>query len=159
MIFVTLGTQDKSFTRMLDIIDKAIVDGIIKDKVIVQSGYTKYDSKNMEIFDYIDSGKFLEIIRSSDVLITHAGVGNIFTGLENNKKVMAIPRLSKYKEHNNDHQLDIVNKFSEEGYILSFSNYDEFVDNYKKIDSFIPKKYESNTLNMISLIKNYIDNN
>lgn len=159
MIFVTLGTQDKSFTRMLDIIDKAIVDGIIKDKVIVQSGYTKYDSKNMEIFDYIDSGKFLEIIRSSDVLITHAGVGNIFTGLENNKKVMAIPRLSKYKEHNNDHQLDIANKFSEEGYILSFSNYEEFVDNYKKLDSFIPKKYESNTLNMISLIKNYIDNN
>ena len=159
MIFVTLGTQDKSFTRMLDIIDKAIVNGIIKDKVIVQSGYTKYDSKNMEIFDYIDSDRFLEIIKSSDVLITHAGVGNIFTGLENNKKVMAIPRLSKYKEHNNDHQLDIVNKFSEEGYILSFSNYDEFVDNYKKIDSFIPKKYESNTLNMISLIKNYIDNN
>ena len=159
MIFVTLGTQDKSFTRMLDIIDKAIVNGIIKDKVIVQSGYTKYYSKNMEIFDYIDSDRFLEIIRSSDVLITHAGVGNIFTGLENNKKVMAIPRLSEYKEHSNDHQLDIVNKFREEGYILSFSTYDEFVDNYKKIDSFVPKKYESNTLNMISLIKNYIDNN
>ena len=46
MIFVTLGTQDKSFKRLLENIDKEIEKGTIKDKVIVQAGYTKYNSKN-----------------------------------------------------------------------------------------------------------------
>ena len=51
MIFVTLGTQDKSFERLLKAIDKEIEKGTIKDKVVVQAGYTKYESKNMEIFE------------------------------------------------------------------------------------------------------------
>ena len=53
MILVTLGTQDKTFVRLLDEIDKLINKGIIKDKVIVQAGFTKYSSDNMEIFDLI----------------------------------------------------------------------------------------------------------
>ena len=51
MILVTLGTQDKSFVRLLKAIDREIKKGNIKEKVIVQAGYTKYNSKNMEIFD------------------------------------------------------------------------------------------------------------
>ena len=50
MIFVTLGTQDKGFERLLKAIDRAIDDGTIRDKVVVQAGFTKYKSKNMEIF-------------------------------------------------------------------------------------------------------------
>ena len=51
MILVTLGTQDKSFVRLLKAIDREIKKGNIKEKVVVQAGYTKYNSKNMEIFD------------------------------------------------------------------------------------------------------------
>ena len=58
MIFVTLGTQDKSFKRLLENIDKEIEKGTIKDKVIVQAGYTKYNSKNMCIFDLLDKDDF-----------------------------------------------------------------------------------------------------
>ena len=47
MILVTLGTQDKSFERLLKAIDKEIEKGNIKDKVLVQAGYTKYKSKNI----------------------------------------------------------------------------------------------------------------
>ena len=49
MIFVTLGTQDKGFPRLLEAIDREIELGNIKDKVIVQAGLTDYNSKNMEI--------------------------------------------------------------------------------------------------------------
>ena len=51
MIFVALGTQDKSFTRLLETIERQIEMGNIKDKVIVQAGYTKFISDKMEIFD------------------------------------------------------------------------------------------------------------
>ena len=58
MIFVTLGTQDKEFKRLLNDIQECINKGIIKENVIVQAGYTKYDSKNMEIFDLLDKDEF-----------------------------------------------------------------------------------------------------
>ena len=52
MILVVLGTQDKQFTRLLKAVDKEIEKGNIKDKVVVQAGQTKYESKKMEIFDF-----------------------------------------------------------------------------------------------------------
>ena len=125
MILVTLGTQDKSFKRLLEAIDRQVELGNIKDKIVVQAGCTKYESKNMEIFDLIPMEKFDDLIKSCDLLITHGGVGSIITGLKNNKKVIAAARLFKYKEHTNDHQLQIIENFSNDGYILGLDNFDE----------------------------------
>ena len=158
MIFVTLGTQDKSFKRLLDNINKEIENGTIKDKVIVQAGHTKYNSKNMEIFDLLDKENFDKYIKDCDLLITHGGVGSIITGLKNNKKVIACPRLAKYDEHINDHQLQIIDRFVESGYILSYHENDNLKEILKKAKTFKPNKYTSNTTKMIELIKNYINN-
>ena len=70
MIFVTLGTQDKNFDRLLKAIDKEIEKGTINDKVIVQAGYTKYESKNMEIFDLVGPEEFDKLVDECDLLIT-----------------------------------------------------------------------------------------
>jgi len=157
MILVTLGTQDKSFSRLLDAIEKQIKNGNIKDKVVVQAGCTKYESENMEIFDLIDREKFQELISECDLLITHGGVGSIITGLKNNKKVIAAPRLEKYKEHTNDHQLQIIEKFSDAGFILPLYEFGDLDKVLEKSKTFKPNKYKSNTENMIKLIENYID--
>lgn len=159
MIFVTLGTQDKVFTRLLKDIDKEIDKGNIKEKVIVQAGYTKYESKNMEIFDLLDKDEFDKYISKCDLLITHGGVGSILTGLKNNKKVIVSPRLAKYNEHMNDHQKDITERFSEVGYILAYNEGDDLGKIIKESKNFKPKRYISNTNNMIKLISDYIDNN
>ncbi len=111
MILITLGTQDKQFTRLLNVVQNEIDKGNIKDKVIVQAGHTKFESNDMEIFDLIDREKFSNLISECDVLITHGGVGSIITGLQNNKKVIVAPRLAKYDEHMNDHQLQITENF------------------------------------------------
>ena len=65
MILVTLGTQDKDFRRLLEAIDKEIEKKTITDEVIVQAGFTKYESKNMKIFDLIPSDQFDELINKS----------------------------------------------------------------------------------------------
>ena len=158
MILVTLGTQDKPFTRLLDAIQKEIDNGNIKDKVVVQAGFTKYESNDMEIFDLIDRDKFSELISSCDLLITHGGVGSILTGLKNNKKVIVSPRLSKYKEHMNDHQVQIVNNFTAAGYILKYDENDDLKDVLDKVKKFKPKKYISNTENVIKIIEDFIEN-
>lgn len=159
MIFVTLGTQDKPFVRMLELLDRKVNDGTIKGKIIVQAGHTKYESSNMEIFDYVSADIFDKYINDCDLLITHGGVGSIFTGLKHNKKILVMPRLAEYKEQHNNHQLEIVEEFTKCGYILSFNDDDSFDRAYSKIKDFKPKKYKSNTKNMISLIADFIDNN
>ncbi|MCI8569336.1 MAG: hypothetical protein HFJ11_05105 [Bacilli bacterium] len=157
MIFVTLGTQDKSFSRLLKAIDKEIEKGNIKDKVVVQAGLTKYKSKNMEIFDLIPADKFDQYIEKSDLVITHGGAGSILTALKKNKKVIAAARLSKYKEHTNDHQIQIVKEFSDEGYILELNDFNKLGKLIEKSKKFKPKKFMSNTKNMIKLLEDYIE--
>lgn len=159
MILITLGTQDKQFTRLLDMVQKEIDKGNINDKVIVQAGHTKYNSKDMEIFDLIDREKFSELISKSDILITHGGVGSIITGLQNNKKVIVAPRLAKYDEHMNDHQIQITDNFSKAGYILPLYECDDLGEVLKKVKNFTPKKFKSNTEHMIKIISDYIDKN
>lgn len=158
MILVTLGTQDKSFKRLLEAVDREIEKKNIKDKVIVQAGFTKYESKNMEIFDLIPRDKFEELITECDLLITHGGVGSILAGLTHGKKVIAAPRLAKYNEHVNDHQLQIVENFGKEKYILELKDFTKLSKLLEKAKTFKPKKFISNTDNLIKNIEDYIDN-
>lgn len=159
MILITLGTQDKEFTRILRKVDELIEKKVIKEEVIVQAGHTKYESKNMKIFDYVPKKKLEEYMEKCDFIITHAGVGTIFDALKKDKKIIAIPRLAKYKEHNNDHQLEIVEEFSKQNFIIPVYEMAELEDALKRIKKFKPNKYESNNKNMINLVSNYIDNN
>ena len=161
MILVTLGTQDKSFVRLLKSIDAEIKNGNIKEDVVVQAGYSmnKYQTDNMKMFDLIDHDEFSKMVRECSLLITHGGVGSILNGLKAGKKVIACPRLSKYKEHINDHQVQIINKFADEGYIMAFNENDKLADILKKTKSFKPRKYISNTDNFVKIIKDFIDNN
>lgn len=157
MILVTLGTQDKNFVRLLEKIDQLINNGLIKDKVIVQAGFTKYNSENMEIFDLIPQDEFNDLMDKADIIITHGGVGNIISALEKNKKVIAVPRLAKYGEHINDHQIQIIAKFNALGYIIGLQDVDELDDAVKQIKKFKPKKFVHDNSKMLNLVSKLID--
>lgn len=157
MILVILGTQDKTFDRLLKAIEKQIKLGNLEGDVIVQAGSTKYESKYMKIFDYIPMEQFDEYIKEADLVITHGGVGSILSSIRKNKKVIAVPRLSKYKEHENDHQLEIVSEFTKRGYIIPCYDLKKLDEVIKKIKEFEPKKYRSNNRKMLNIIENYID--
>lgn len=157
MILVTLGTQDKSFKRLLDKIEKEINEGKIKEKVIVQAGYTDFNSNNMIIKKLIPMDEFDELIEKCDILITHGGVGSIITGLKKNKKVIAVARLKKYKEHTNDHQLQIIDNFTKAGYILNLDDFDSISDAINEAKKFTPNKYVSNKDNFVKTIESIID--
>lgn len=154
MILVTLGTQKQSFTRLLDMVENSK----IKDEIIVQAGHTKYESKKMKVFDFIDYEEMDELINKADIIITHGGTGSIVTPLKKNKKVIACPRLKKYGEHVDDHQVQIVDTFDDVGYILKLeeeSNLDELIEKIKR-EKMI--KFKSNSKNFIKLIKYEIEN-
>ncbi len=156
MILVTLGTQDKDFSRLLVAIDNEIKKGNIKEKVVVQAGCTNYTSDRMEIFDLVPPEKLNRLIDQSRLVITHGGVGSILSAIKKGKIVIAAPRLKKYGEHVNDHQKQIVKEFSEDGYILELRDFNKLGKMLEKAKSFRPKKFQSNTQNMVFLIDSYI---
>ena len=158
MTLVILGTQDKSFDRLLRMVEKEIKNDNLKGDVIVQAGQTKYKSKYMQIFDLIPITKFNKLIKEADLVITHGGVGSIIQALNHNKKVIAVPRLARYKEHENDHQLQIIEQFTKDGYIISAKNSKELTQALQNIKTFEPKKYKSNNIKMVKMIEDYIDN-
>ncbi len=157
MILVTLGTQDKPFKRLLIEMQRLIDVGIICDKVVVQAGFTDFTSSQMEIFDLIPMDDFDALMRDCDLLITHGGVGSIVNGLNQNKKVIAIPRLAKYGEHVNDHQVQIIENFNQAGYIIGIHDPSEIEQSLQKVKTFKPKKYKSNREHMMKLITDIID--
>ena len=154
-----LGTQNNSFYRLLEEIDRLIEIGKINDEVIVQAGYTKYESQNMKIIDFVSSEEIEKLEQKANCIITHGGVGSIIGSIEKGKKVIAVPRLKQYGEHVNDHQLDIVESFDKLGYIIGITDVSQLEEALQRVKVFEPKKYIQNTGNIIKIVENFIDNN
>ncbi len=136
MILVTCGTQQQQFTRLFEYVEQLNID----DEVIMQLGHTQFNTRHQS-YDF--STSFEEDIKRADIIITHGGVGTIMNGLLNNKKVIVVPRLSKYNEHVDDHQLEITNKLTNLGYIYSANSFEELKKLMDNIDQLSFKPYIS----------------
>ena len=153
MIFVALGTQDKSFKRLLDIVESLNTD----EKIIVQAGFTKYTSSKLEIHDYFSKDEYMKLMNEASLIICHGGVGTILNALSLNKKIIVVPRLKKYKEHQNDHQLQVARVFNNEHHIILFKDGDDINSLYNKSKDFKPIPFVSNKNNFISKLKAYLE--
>lgn len=145
MILILLGTQDKPFERLLKEVSKLKKEGAIKDKIIAQVGCTTFDNKEIETFDFKSKEEIEDLIDKAKYIITHAGVGTMVECLSKNKKIIVVPRLKKYGEHTNDHQLQITKEFANKNYIIPLYNVKKLKEKIEEIKTFKPAKYESNT--------------
>ncbi len=157
MILVLLGTQNNPFNRLLEEIEKCIKEGIIKQRVVVQAGFTKFKSDKMNIFDLKPKEVIDNLVDEAEFIITHGGVGSILMAIKKNKKVIAVPRLSQYNEHVNDHQRQIIEIFNDKGYIIGIQNMEDLSEAINQIDKFNPKPYIGGNEKMLSIIENFID--
>ena len=158
MVLVMLGTQNNSFHRLLEEIDRLIENKVINEEVIVQKGYTKYESKNMKTIDFISRDELENLEKQASYIITHGGVGSIVSSLEKGKKVIAVPRLHKYSEHVNDHQKEIIKKFNENKNIIVIQSVEELEDAVKRVSEFKPNQFKGNNQKMLKIIECFIEN-
>ena len=158
MVLVMLGTQNNSFHRLLEEIDRLIENKVINEEVIVQKGYTKYESKNMKTMDFISRDELENLEKQASYIITHGGVGSIVSSLEKGKKVIAVPRLHKYSEHVNDHQKEIIKKFNENKNIIGIQSVEELEDAVKRVSEFKPNQFRGNNQKMLKIIEEFIEN-
>lgn len=157
MIFVTLGSQKFQFNRLLIEIDRLIEDGKITEEVFAQTGYSDYEPRNYEYKNFLDRDEFANIMGKCDKVITHGGTGAIIGAIKNRKKVIAIPRLEKFGEHVDNHQLQITEQFKKMKFVESVNKIDEIENALEKINQIQFKNYVSNTKNILENIERFIE--
>lgn len=156
MIFITLGSQKFQFNRLLIEIDRLIDEGKIAEEVFAQTGYSDYEPRNYAYKNFLDRDEFNNIMEKCDKVITHGGTGAIIGAIKKEKRVIAVPRLNKYGEHVDNHQLQIVEQFKEMGFIRSSNDIRKLEEEIKSIDEMVLAKYKSNTYNIINEINKFI---
>ncbi len=108
MIFVTVGTHEQPFDRLLKCIDKMVEDKKIKEKVIIQKGYTEYEPKYCESYKLIGYDEMKGYIDKARIVITHGGPASFIAPLSIGKIPIVVPRKKEFNEHVNNHQLDFA---------------------------------------------------
>lgn len=151
MIFVTVGSQKFQFNRLLRAVDELIEKKVIRDAVFAQIGYSDYLPKHYRYKRFLDRDEFVEFERKSDIIITHGGTGAIIGAVKKGKKVIAVPRLEKYREHVDDHQLQLIEQFKEQNLICGLTDCSELEEAFQCVQQHQYDYYESKT-------QEYIDN-
>lgn len=121
MIFVVVGTQEP-FNRLIEYMDDwSSLSGYTDITAQIADG--AYKPRNFKWFNYLPPNEFDTLFREAELIVGHAGMGTIISALQYLKPVIVMPRLAKFKEHRNDHQLATAISFSKLGYVTSvYSN-------------------------------------
>ena len=114
MIFVTVGTHEQQFNRLISYVDK--LD--LSEEVVIQKGYSDYEPENCKSVKLLPYSKMTEYVERARIVITHGGPSSIMMPLQIGKIPVVVPRQKKFNEHVNDHQLEFVKKISESGNII-----------------------------------------
>ena len=106
MIFVTVGTHEQPFNRLIEEVDRLKKERIIEDDVVIQKGYSTFEPQNCTSFDLIGYEEMDRYMREARIVITHGGPASFLAPLALKKIPIVVPRQKKFNEHVNDHQLE-----------------------------------------------------
>ncbi len=157
MIFLTVGTQFP-FDRLVRAIDEIIDEGLIDGEVFAQIGESSYKPRNFESVAHLEKSVFDNHLRQASGIIGHAGMGTISMALDNRKPLLAMPRLKKYGEVVNDHQLGIAKKFSELGHILAAYGVEDLPEGIRRLGDFVPKERSAAPQAVADRISRFLSN-
>ncbi len=137
MIFVTVGTHEQPFNRLVEHIDKLKGDGVIQEEVIIQTGYSTYEPrycKWQKLFPYTE---MIELVEQARIVITHGGPSSFIMPLQIGKVPIVVPRKKEFGEHVNDHQVEFVKAVHDrQGNIIWAENMDaltQIIFDYTKL--------------------------
>lgn len=137
MIFVTVGTHEQQFNRLIEYVDKLKADGVIDEDVVMQTGFSTYEPVNCEwskLFSYQEMTKY---VAEANVVITHGGPSSFIMPLQVGKIPIVVPRQKQFEEHVNDHQLEFAKAVEErQKNIIVVEQIDllkDIVQNYEEI--------------------------
>jgi UDP-N-acetylglucosamine transferase subunit ALG13 len=143
MIFVTVGTHEQPFNRIIKEIDDLKGNGVIQEDVFMQIGYSTYLPKNCLYSKMISYDEMISKIKCARIVITHGGPASFLLALQEHKIPIVVPRQKKFNEHINDHQVEFV-KFLYERQkkilpIFEIKDLEKTINHYDKLIESIDK--------------------
>ncbi|MDD6790458.1 MAG: glycosyltransferase [Lachnospira sp.] len=138
MIFVTVGTHEQPFNRLVQCVDELKRDGIIQEDVIIQTGFSTYKPKYcawQKLYPYTEMQKYVADAR---IVITHGGPSSFIMPLQIGKIPIVVPRQKKYGEHVNDHQVEFAENVQKtNGNIIVVEDIHDLKDKIRNYDNII----------------------
>ena len=137
MIFVTVGTHEQPFNRLIKKVDNLVINGNIKEKVIVQTGFSTYVPKHCEAHKMMSFDEMQQALKNARIVITHGGPSSFIEALQYGKVPIVVPRQEKFHEHVNNHQMDFTKLIAERMNniipVYDINNLKNVINNYDKI--------------------------
>lgn len=158
LVFVTVGTTPECFSRLLQKVDE-LAEHEIPERVVMQTGYTKYEPKHCEWFQFLGIDEYKKAIQKSKIVITHGGVGCISNSLRSGKRTIVVPRLKRFGEHANDHQLQIAKELESEGLVSVVYDINDLGRTLNEVRNSNPPTQISHTdcPRAVDVVREYID--
>lgn len=151
MIFVTVGTHEQPFNRLIKKVDELKYEEIIKEDVIIQTGFSSYEPKYCQYSKLISYQQMIKNVKNAHIVITHGGPASFIMPLQIGKTPIVVPRQHQFNEHVNDHQLEFTrNVLKRMGSIILVENIDKLenvIKNYDQIVSEMQHGMKSNNAN------------
>jgi UDP-N-acetylglucosamine transferase subunit ALG13 len=119
MIFVTVGTHEQPFDRLVKAMDDLKRENNISPDVFIQTGYSTYKPRFCDSAGFIGFSEMLERMAAAEIIITHGGTGSIMLGLYHKKIPLVMPRQKRYGEHIDDHQVHFCRMMEGKGKIIA----------------------------------------
>ena len=143
-IFITVGTHPQPFDRLLEEIDSIAENK--KYEIFAQTGCSSYKPKRFKSEKLLTPEKGLSIMKKSGIIITHAGAGSIIDACKAGKPLIVVPRLQKFNEHTNNHQLELAEAVEGIGKAICVKDIKKLEAAVKRAEKFKPKTREKNKI-------------
>ena len=141
MIFVTVGTHEQPFNRLIEKMDELVESGKIKEKVVVQYGFSTYEAKHCEMHKMMSFDEMQQTFKDARIVITHGGPSSFVEALQYGKVPIVVPRQLEFNEHVNNHQVDFAKLIAERmNNIIPVYNIDDLAATIANYDSIIKTK-------------------
>ena len=138
MIFVTVGTHEQQFNRLIRKVDELKRDGAFQDEVIMQTGFSTYEPKFCTWSKLIPYQEMVKNVAEARIVITHGGPASFIMPLQIGKTPIVVPRQKQFDEHVNDHQLEFArNVAARMGTIIPVEDIDTLEDVIARYDELV----------------------
>ena len=158
MILVTVGHIE--FRRLICAMD--LVAKTSNEEIVMQIGYKPhYLPQNAKYFDFVNRTEMSDYFSRSEVIISHCSVSSVLYAKTYGKPLIAVPRLSRFGEAIDDHQVEFAREIQKGGeangvfIIHEISELEQTIE--EAMDAKVAYAFSGSRKTLIEGIKQFID--